>query len=181
MQKIPAVPRSGNTSQSPWKVPALPAGTRLSPFTSRKQGTRWGRGSGLCRVACSSTLSIWNSPFPQPAWQGHLPLLESELPPWDLGEPGPPHWVWLCCSTTREQKSCSPLTRRTGTWQESRPLACLHCCTPAITSPSTARAVMVSHRCSEDPKEHNGMEKVGPYPKPLHSGTTRCRELAPVP
>lgn len=169
MQKVPAVPRSGNTSQSPWKVPALPAGACVSPFTSRNQGTQKGQGSGLCSRMPLHFKHL-KQPFPiaHLAWPkgGHL-LCSCWSQGYLAGTLGDRVLCTEsdCCSTAQEQRSCSPLTRRKAPDNESRSLACLHCYLPSTTSPSTAWAVVISHHCSDDPREHDATQKAGPFPK----------------
>lgn len=121
------MPRSRNTSQSPWKVPVLPAGACVSPVTSRNQGTQKGRGSGLCSHMQLHFRHL-KQPFPiaHLAWPKGGQLLCSC---WSQGYLAGTLGDRVlctesdCCSTAQEQRSCSALTRRKAPDNESRSLA----------------------------------------------------------
>lgn len=141
----------------------------MSPVTSRNQGTQKGRGSGLCSHMQLHFRHL-KQPFPiaHLAWPKGGQLLCSC---WSQGYLAGTLGDRVlctesdCCSTAQEQRSCSALTRRKAPDNESRSLACLHCYLPSTTSPQLRQCWEISHHCSDDPREHDGTQKAGPFPK----------------
>lgn len=149
MQKSPAVPRSGSASQSPWKVPALPAGTACH---SAAQARAHGR-DGAARPAGSHAASLRAPETGAGMGQRGSP---TQLEPWGHRSPA------QCGSAVARLKSGAALTRKTGTSQQQT------CLPPLLSpihnlSPSTACAVVVAPRCSDNQKEHDGAQKAGPF------------------